>query len=123
MKLQTIKREELIIKRLGYIIGDDFLLDRITPLLMKQSLTNYMELYDASPSTMQHIKSTCNKIFNHGVLFNIIQYSPMSVIKLDIPLKKKREAKQRREAKFLEIHELNAFFETLSNRRNKIIMI
>lgn len=69
VKPQTIQRELLVMKRLGKIIGDDFLLDRITPLLMKKSLNKYLEIYDASPSTMTHIKSTCNKIFNHGVLY------------------------------------------------------
>ncbi len=106
VKPQTVKREKLVIKRLGQIIGDDYLLKKITPMLMKKSLSTYMEKYDASPSTMTHIKSTCNKIFNHGVLYNVIDYSPMSVVKIDIPLEKKREAKKRREAKFLEIHEL-----------------
>ncbi|MGT2866470.1 tyrosine-type recombinase/integrase [Streptococcus fryi] len=118
VKPQTVKREKLVIKRLGQIIGDDYLLKKITPMLMKKSLSTYMEKYDASPSTMTHIKSTCNKIFNHGVLYNVIDYSPMSVVKIDIPLEKKREAKKRREAKFLEIHELHAFFDTLSRRRN-----
>ncbi|MGT2895047.1 tyrosine-type recombinase/integrase [Streptococcus entericus] len=118
VKPQTVKREELVIKRLGQIIGDGYLLCKITPLLMKNSLSTYMSKYDASPSTMTHIKSTCNKIFNHGVLYNIIAYSPMTAIKLDIPLEKKREASRRREAKFLEIHELHAFFDTLRRRRN-----
>lgn len=118
VKSQTVKREELVIKRLGQIIGDDYLLSKITPLLIKNSLSTYMSKYNASPSTMTHIKSTCNKIFNHGVLYNIIAYSPMTAIKLDIPLEKKREVKRRREAKFLEIHELHAFFDTLRRRRN-----
>ena len=77
-----------------------------------------MEKYNASQSTMIHIKSTCNKIFNLGVLYNVIQFSPMSVIKLETSLEKKRETKKKREAKFLEIHEIRAFFETLSQRRN-----
>lgn len=101
-----------MIKRLGEIIGDDYLLERLTPLLMKKCLTTYMEKYNASQSTMLHIKSTCNKIFNHGVLYNVIPFSPMTVIKLETSLEKKREAK------FLEIHEIRAFFETLSRRRN-----
>lgn len=112
VKPQTVKRETFVIERLGEIIGDNYLLERLTPLSMKKCLTTYMEKYNASQSTMLHIKSTCNKIFNHGVLYNIIQFSPMSVIKLETPLEKKREAK------FLEIHEIRAFFETLSRRRN-----
>ncbi len=95
VKPQTIKREELVIERLGKIIGDEFLLDRITPLLMKNCLNKYLDKYDASPSTMTHIKSTCNKIFNHGVLYNVIKYSPMTAVKIDVPLEKKREAIQR----------------------------
>ena len=118
VKEQTIKREELVIQRLGEIIGDDYLLTKITPMLMKKCLSEYMAKYDASQSTMLHIKSTCNKIFNHGVLFNIIDYSPMTVVKIDVPLHKKREAKRRRDAKFLEIEELHAFFDALSRRRN-----
>lgn len=90
-----------MIERLGEIIGDDYLLERLTPLLMKRCLTTYMEKYNASQSTMIHIKSTCNKNFNHGVLYNVIQFSPMSVIKLETSLEKKRETKKKREAKFL----------------------
>lgn len=118
VKPQTIKREAFVIERLGEIIGDDYLLERLTPLLIKRCLTTYMEKYNASQSTMIHIKSTCNKIFNHGVLYNVIQFSPMSVIKLETSLEKKRETKKKQEAKFLEIHEIRAFFETLSRRRN-----
>lgn len=118
VKPQTIKREELVIERLGKIIGDEFLLDRITPLLMKNCLNKYLDKYDASPSTMTHIKSTCNKIFNHGVLYNVIKYSPMTAVKIDVPLEKKREARKRLDAKFLEIHELQAFFDVLGQCRN-----
>lgn len=60
VKPQTIKREELVIERLGKIIGDEFLLDRITPLLMKNCLNKYLDKYDASPSTMTHIKRMLN---------------------------------------------------------------
>lgn len=118
VKPQTIQRELLVMKRLGKIIGDDFLLDRITPLLMKNSLNKYLEMYDASPSTMTHIKSTCNKIFNHGVLYNVIKFSPMTAVKLDISLEKRRKAKERHDSKFLEIHELHAFFDVLRQCRN-----
>lgn len=118
VKPQTIKREELVIERLGKIIGDEFLLDRITPLLMKNCLNKYLDKYDASPSTMTHIKSTCNKIFNHGVLYNVIKYSPMTAVKIDVPLEKKRESRKRLDAKFLAIHELQAFFDVLGQCRN-----
>ncbi len=33
VKPQTVKREAFVLKRLGDIIGDDFLLESITPLL------------------------------------------------------------------------------------------
>lgn len=48
VKPQTIKREALVIKRLGSIIGDDYLLTKITPMLMKNSLSEYMIKYDSS---------------------------------------------------------------------------
>ena len=104
VKPQTIKREAFVIERLGEIIGDDYLLERLTPLLMKRCLTIYMEKYNASQSTMIHIKSTCNKIFNHGVLYNVIQFSPMSVIKLETSLEKKRETKKDFDAKRSILH-------------------
>jgi len=63
------------------------------------SLNKYLEMYDASPSTMTHIKSTCNKIFNHGVLYNVIKFSPMTAVKLDISLEKRRKAKERHDSK------------------------
>lgn len=118
VKPQTVTRETFVINRLGQIIGDDCLLDKITPLLMKNCLNEYARRYDSSPSTMTHIKSTCNKIFNHGVLYGIIKFSPMTAVKVDISLDKKRAAKKRHDAKFLEIHELHAFFDVLSKGRN-----
>ncbi|MDY4761619.1 tyrosine-type recombinase/integrase [Streptococcus thoraltensis] len=118
VKQQTVKREAFVLKRLGDIIGDDFLLESITPLLMKKCLSTYADRYDSSQSTLVHIKSTCNKIFNHGIMYNIIPYSPMSVVKVEVSLDKKRMAKKKHEAKFLEVHELIVFFEALSRRRN-----
>ena len=100
VKPQTVKREAFVIERLGEIIGVDYLLERLTPLLLKKCLTTYMEKYNSSQSTMIHIKSTCNKIFNHGVLYNVIQFSPMSVIKLETSLEKKRETKKMRSKVF-----------------------
>lgn len=43
VKPQTVKREFLAIERLGEIIGGDYLLERLTPLLMKKCLTTYWE--------------------------------------------------------------------------------
>lgn len=43
VKPQTVKREAFVLKRLGDIIGDDFLLESITPLLMKILILNVFE--------------------------------------------------------------------------------
>lgn len=43
VKPQTVRREAFVIKRLGEIIGDDYLLERLTPLLMKKCLSTYRE--------------------------------------------------------------------------------
>lgn len=102
VKLKIIEREKTVIRRLGEIIGDDGLLSKITPMLMRDSLMTYALMYDASHSTMTHIKSTYNKIFNHSSLYNVIPYAPMSVVKINTSIEK-------REAKFLELHELAAF--------------
>lgn len=118
VKPQTAKKEAFVLKRLGDIIGDDFLLESITPLLIKRCLSTYADRYDSSQSTLVHIKSTCNKIFNHGIMYNIIPYSPMSVVKVEVSLDKKRIAKKKHEAKLLEVHGLIVFFEALSRRRN-----
>lgn len=42
----------------------------------------------------------------------------MTAVKIDVPLEKKREARKRLDAKFLEIHELQAFFDVLGQCRN-----
>lgn len=119
VKKQTIDREKLVLRRLGNIIGDDYLIDCITPLLLKNCLSEYMKRYDASASTMTHIKSSLNKIFNYAVMYGIIQFSPLAPVKLDIPLEKKLEVKRRHDAKCLEIHEIISFFEILSQVRNQ----
>lgn len=47
-------------------------------------------------------------------MYNIIPYSSMSVIKVEVSLDKKRMAKKKYGAKFLEVHDLSVFFEALS---------
>lgn len=54
VKLKIIEREKTVIRRLGEIIGDDYLLSKITPMLMRDSLMTYELIYDASHSTMTH---------------------------------------------------------------------
>lgn len=118
VKPQTVKREKLVLKRLGKIIGDDFLLSKITPLLIKNTLDEYIRIYDPSHATIGHIRCSLNKVFAHGVLYGIIQYSPVTTVKVSVSIQKKREVRINREKKFLELHELNAFFNELSTRRN-----
>lgn len=49
---------------------DDYLLEKMTLLFIKNILLKYEKEYDASPATMRQIKSTFNKAFAHGVLYN-----------------------------------------------------
>lgn len=118
VKPQSVSREKLVLKRLSQIIGDDYLLEQITPFLVKNSLEEYIQEYDSSQGTLQHIRSTLNKVFNHGVLYGILKYSPLTVVKVNVSIQKKREARINREKKFLEIHELVAFFKEFEKRRN-----
>jgi integrase len=119
VKPTTIKREILVIRRLSEIIADDYLLENITPLLVKNALMTYAEKYDSSPSSLQHIKSTFNKIFDHGVLYDVIPFSPTKAIKLTASPEKRKAERERREAKFLEPFEIVAFLDELNKRRNK----
>lgn len=99
-----MERQELISKRVA--------------LFMKNLLMKYEEKYDASPATMRHIKSTFKKAFAHGVLYNVIQVSPMSAVVLHVPLDKKKAVKKRKDAKFLEPNVLKVFLTEMSKRRN-----
>jgi len=118
VKRQTVERQELISKRVALFMDDDYMLEKMTPLFMKNLLMKYEEKYDASPATMRHIKSTFNKAFAHGVLYNVIQVSPMSAVVLHVPLDKKKAVKKRKDAKFLEPNELKVFLTEMSERRN-----
>lgn len=118
VKPQTVEREKLVLRRLSAIIGDDFLLTKITPLLIKNTLQSYIDRYNPTQSTIVHIKSTLNKVFNHAVLFNILPYSPVSAVRVNVSHKKRQEEQKRRESKFLEPEELSAFLKVLSERRN-----
>lgn len=118
VKEETVQREKLVLKRLSVIMGEDYLLDKITPLFLKNVLEEYIETHDPSEATFQHIRSCLNKIFNHGVLYGIIESSPITSVKVGVSLKKKKEVNENRERKFLETNELFAFFDTLSRRRN-----
>lgn len=118
VKTQTVARQKLITDRVSLFMDDDYLLDKMTPLFIKNLLIEYEKKYDASPATMRHIKSTFNKAFAHGVLYSILTVSPMSAVVLTVPLEKKKAVKKRKDNKFLEEHELSAFLMEMSKRRN-----
>jgi len=61
---------------------------------------------------------TFNKAFDHGVLYNIVQVSPMSAVVLHTPLEKRKAVKKRKDDKFLEPNELKAFLTEMSKGRN-----
>lgn len=115
VKRTTVEREKLVLK----IISDDFLLERITPLLVKKCLDEYQKKYHSTHSTMQHIKCTLNKIFDYGVLYNLIPFSPSRVIKLSSTHNERVEKKKRLEKKFLNEQEIFALLSELTNRRNQ----
>lgn len=119
VKVQTVRREQLVIDRLQELISDDILLENITPLLIQNCLNNYRKKYHSTHSTMQHIKSTLNKIFDYGVLHNAISFSPSKVVKLNASVEEKRAKKQRLEDKFLNQAEVNALLSELKKRRNQ----
>lgn len=110
MKRTTIEREKLVLRRLNEVISDDVLLINITPLLIKGALLEYERKYQTSYSTLQHIKSTFNKIFDFGVLYGVVLISPTKVIRLQATPAQRKAERDRREAKFLEPPELVAFF-------------
>lgn len=114
-----MKREELVIDRLSELIADDILLEKITPLLIQNCLNEYREKYHSTHSTMQHIKCTLNKIFDYGVLHNVIAFSPSRVVKLSATVEEKRAKKIRLEKKFLDEREVKALLSELKGRRNQ----
>ena len=118
VKHSTVRRKKDTLKRLEEIIGEDYLLESMSPLFMKGVLQDYVEQFDPSKGTFDHIKSTLSQVFNHGVLYGIIKFSPMAVVKISVSSQKKYECRQRRNQKFLEVHELKAFFAELGKRRN-----
>ena len=118
VKPQTVYRETFVLDRLSKIIGDDYLLTAITPMLLESTLKEYIRLYDCSASTFSHIRSSLNKILNYGVMHQLFQYNPLLPVKVKVSTSKKRKAKRRKKKQFLEVHELLVFFEELSKRRN-----
>lgn len=52
VKRQTVERQELITRRVSQFMKDDYLLEKMTPLFIKNLLLQYEEKYDASPATM-----------------------------------------------------------------------
>ncbi|MFD1672272.1 tyrosine-type recombinase/integrase [Agrilactobacillus yilanensis] len=118
VKPQTVQRELLVINRLSKLIDDDILVKKITPLMIKQSLDTYKQEYHSTFSTMQHIKSTFNKIFDYAVLYNYLQFSPSQVVKLKASAEEKAEKKVRLNQKFLNEAEIEALISELRKRRN-----
>lgn len=119
VKESTINREILVLERLSEMIPDKILLKIITPLFIKNCLVEYKNKYKASHSTLQHIKCTLNKMFDYGVLHNIIQISPSRVIRLNASVDDKIQRRNRSEAKFLKEIEVQVLFTELNNCRNK----
>lgn len=119
VKPQTIKRELLVIERLSELIAGDILLEKITPMFIKNCLNEYKEKYKSTHSTMQHIKCTLNKIFDYAVLYNAIPFSPLKVVKLDATLEDKKAKKQRLDKKFLNEEEVKVLLSELSKCRNQ----
>ena len=110
VKPVTVKREAMIIRRLNKIIDDDILVKNISPMLIQKCLQNYRIRYNSSFATMQHIKSTFNKLFDHAVLCNIMSSSPTAVLHLKATTAEKIERKDRLENKFLNPHEVRVLF-------------
>ena len=119
VKPRTVDRELLVVRRIMTIMKEDYLLEKMTPLFIQKILVSYEEDYDASPATMAHIKCTLNKIFAHGELYGIVTVSPMPSVRLTHSIKKKQEVKKRKDNKFLEQHELDAFLAEMKSRRNQ----
>jgi len=118
VKLQTIRREKVVIGRLTQIIEADILVHNITPLLVKKALTAYRESFNSSFSTMQHIKSTLNRIFDYAVLYNILDFSPSKSVSLKASVTERVDKKDRLEAKFLDVRETKVLINELRKRRN-----
>ncbi|MCT1227779.1 site-specific integrase [Lactococcus lactis] len=118
VKPKTVEREKLILSRVNELLKDDYLLEKITPFLIKNILTDYVQRYDPMPSSLGHVRSTMNKIFAHGVEYGIIKCSPMGSVKVVASPEKKAVAYKNREKKFLDNHELQAAFELLRKREN-----
>lgn len=118
VKLQTVNRETLVINRLSKIITDDILVKKITPMMVKKCLDDYRSKYHSTFSTMQHIKSVLNKIFDYAVLYNILPFSPSQVVKLRASLDEKLAKKERLNQKFLNEDEISVLISELKKRRN-----
>lgn len=119
VKIQTVHLEIVILDRLSELVADDTLLDKITPLFIQNCLVTYKEKYQSTFSTMQHIKSTLNRIFDYAVLYNAIAFSPSRVVRMHSTVSEKIAAKDRREAKFLNQAEIKILLDELKQRRNQ----
>ncbi|GAW99588.1 tyrosine-type recombinase/integrase [Secundilactobacillus mixtipabuli] len=118
VKPQTMEREKVLVRRVSALISDDILVKKITPLLIRQCIDNYQETYQSTFTTMQHIKSTLNKIFDFAVLYNYLSFSPARVVKVHASVNDKIEKKERLERKFLNAREVQVLIKELQNRRN-----
>ncbi|MGX9799442.1 tyrosine-type recombinase/integrase [Pediococcus acidilactici] len=119
VKPQTIKREDFIIRRLSKIVSDDILLTSITPLLVQNCLNEYRKRYNSSFATIQHIKSTFNKIFDHGISHNVLRYSPSRVIRMTASVTERQNKRKRLEDKFLNAQEVSALLSELKLCRHQ----
>lgn len=119
VKKVTVNRELMILKRITELIPDDYLIERITKRLLVNILREYKIKYKSTHSTMQHIKSTLNKIFDHAVDNDLIPYSPSRDIRLRATAEEKKQKRERSDAKYLEPHEFAALIDRLLHRRNQ----
>jgi integrase len=118
LKERTIERAKPILKRIEDIIGENYLLEKITPIFMQQTLNQYTRKYDLSQATLQHVKSHLNMMFQYAVHNGIIVYSPMSTVKVKASKEQRDLVKARKKSKSLELHEIAVMFKELKKRDN-----
>lgn len=118
VKQSTIDRGRVVLNRLAELDMDEMLLEKITPLVIQNLLNDYRKKYGSTFSTMQHIKSMMNIVFDFGVFHEIIMFSPSRPVRLRATPYEKSTSRKRRDQKFLDQRETQTLFSELKKRRN-----
>lgn len=127
VKPQTKRLVEVTLRAtMPRFIADDVSLNNISPLFIQDRWNKFsnsekgmLTNQPLSSNTLAQIRNYTKQIFTFGVVYEVIEKSPMSELKLKIPKQKIEQAFEKSKLKFLEDNEIDWALEVIKEVATK----